>query len=95
MFQGEVSPVSSRIVLESCVMLGLLHRLENWILTDSLLEELEAFQGKVVKQVLKWSWHHSNTAAITALNVSTMRCRILVKFFLWRILGSDLNSLSG
>ena len=36
---------------------------ENWILTEGLIDRLEAFQGELVKRVLKWPKHHSNTAA--------------------------------
>ena len=35
-FQCDVSPLSSRAVLESCVMLILLFGCENWILTETL-----------------------------------------------------------
>ena len=46
-------------MIESCVMLVLLYGLENWILTEALLKKLEAFQGELVKRVLKWPKHHS------------------------------------
>ena len=44
-FQGDTSPLSSREVIESCVMPVLLYGSENWILTEALLKKLEAFQG--------------------------------------------------
>ena len=49
MFQNDVSPLSSRAVLESCVMPVLLFGCENWILSETLWQKLEAFQGKLVK----------------------------------------------
>ena len=49
---------------------------ENWILTDALIDRLESFQGKLAKRVLKWLKHHSNTAAITTLDVPTMKSRV-------------------
>ena len=55
---------SSREVIESCVMPNLLHGCENWILSDVLVERSEAFQAELVKRVLKWPKHQSNTAAI-------------------------------
>ena len=78
-------------------MLVLLYGSENWILTEALLKKLEAFQGKLVKKVLKWPKHHSNTAAIATLDVPTMKCRVLVKKlgFLKRVMGRDTDSLSG
>ena len=51
-FQGDVSPMSSRAVLESRVMPVLLFGCENWILTKTLWQKLEAFQGKLRKQLL-------------------------------------------
>ena len=73
-FQGDISPLSSREVIESCVMPVLLYGSENWILTDALIRRLEASQTELVKRVLKWPKHHSNTAAVAALDVPTMKC---------------------
>ena len=39
----------------------------------------ESFQGELAKRILKWPKHHSNTAAIVALELSTMRCQILLR----------------
>ena len=74
-FQGDISPLSSRSVMECCVMPILMYGSEKWILTEVLIDKLEAFQGELVKRVLKWPKHHSNTAAITALEMPTMRSR--------------------
>ena len=68
-FQGDISPLSSRSVLESCVMPTLLYGAENWVLTEKLLEKLEAFQGELVKRILKWPKCFSNTVACTTLDV--------------------------
>ena len=70
---------------------------ENWILTERLIDKLEAFQGELVKRVLKWPKHHSNTAAITALEMPTIRSRLLVTKlgFLRRVMESSSGSLSG
>ena len=96
-FQGELSPLSSRSVIETCVMPVLLFGSENWILTDQLMERLEGFQGELAKRVLRWPQHHSNTAAITTLDVRSMKSRMLVLKldFLRRLLGSDLSKLGG
>ena len=53
----------------------LLYGCENWVMTEALWEKLEAFQGELAKRILKWPKHHSNTAAATALDVPSMRCR--------------------
>ena len=39
----------------------LLYGSENWILTDALVDKLEAFQAELVKRILKWPKHLSNT----------------------------------
>ena len=66
-------------------------------MTKTLWQKLEAFQSKLVKQVLRWPRHHSNTAAITALEVTIMRYRILVKKlgFLHHVIESNPVSLTG
>ena len=50
LFQGDISPISSRSALVLCVMPILLYGSENWILTESMVKKLEAFQGKLVKE---------------------------------------------
>ena len=96
-FQGDISPNSFRSVLELCVMPILLYGSENWILTGGMVKKLEAFQGELVKKILKWPKHLSNTAAIVALEMPTMRCRILVAKlgFLARVLSKDSDDLCG
>ena len=97
-FQGDLSPLSSRQVLEMCVLPVLLYGSENWIMTENLLGKLESFQAELVKRILKWPKHFSNTAAITVLDVLTMECRVLERklSFLQHVMGgkaSDLSSL--
>ena len=66
-------------------------------MTEVLWEKLEAFQGELAKRILKWPKHHSNSAAATTLEVSTMRCRVLIRklSFLQRVVNSNSASLSG
>ena len=49
-FQGDISLLSSRSVLECCVMPILMYGSENWILTEILIDKLETFQGELVKR---------------------------------------------
>ena len=95
--QGDISPLSSKEVIKSCVMPVLLYGSENWIMTDALMERLEIFQAELVKRVLKWPKHHPNTDAIAILDIPTMKCRILVKKlgFLRRVMEGDPDSLCG
>ena len=62
--QKDISPLSSKSMLEVCVIHIMLYGSENWVLTEKLVEKLEAFQGELVKRALTWPRHHSNTAAI-------------------------------
>ena len=69
-FQGDICPLSSKSVLECCVIPVLLYGCENWILTEPLCQKLESLQSELVKRMLK---HLSNTAALTTLEVPTVR----------------------
>jgi len=62
-------------------------------LTEALLK---SFQRELVKRVLKLP-NHSNTAAFTALNVSTMKGRILVRKpgFMKSVMDRGTDCLSG
>ena len=76
---------------------GLVVWMWNWILSETLWQKLEAFQGELMKPILKWPRHHSNTAAITTLEVPMMRHRILVRRlgFLHHVIVSNPVSLTG
>ena len=62
-FQSDLSPLSSKSILDACVMPILLYGCENWLMTHALMEKVESFQAELAKRVLKWPKHHSNTAA--------------------------------
>ena len=96
-FSDDISPLSSRFVLETCVMPFLLYGSENWILTESLLKKLESFQGELAKRILKWPKHLSNTAPMTCLDLPLLHYRILVSklSFLMRLLKMGDKVLGG
>ena len=54
-FQGQLNPVSTRSIYETCVVPVLLY----WILTDSMLHQLKSFQGEIGRRMLKLSKYHS------------------------------------
>ena len=60
------------------------------------MPKLELFQAELVKRILKWPKHFSNTAAITMFAVSTMKCRVLERKlgFLRQVIGKEGHSLS-
>ena len=49
-FRGELNPLSSRSVVDTCVMPVLLFGSECWYLTDSTLDKLENFQYTLARK---------------------------------------------
>ena len=96
-FQGDLSPLSSRTVVESCVLPVLLYGSENWVLTEQLISRLEAFQGEVAKRILKLPKWSSNTAANVVMSWPPVRARILVQKlgFLHRLVSEMRGRLGG
>ena len=45
----------------------LLYGAENWIMTEQLVKRVDSFLGEMAKRAVKWPKHHSNTAALVAL----------------------------
>ncbi len=66
-FQGNLSPVSTSSVIETCVYPVLLYGVENWVLCTNSLKRLECFQGELTKRILKLPRWYPNTAACIAL----------------------------
>ncbi len=48
-------------------------------MTEGTLQQLEACLGELPKRALRWPKHHSNTAAVTALEMGSARFRLLVR----------------
>ena len=94
-FQGDLNPLSSKSIIESCVMPILLFGCENWILSETCLHTLEAFLGELAKRALKWPQHFSNTSAILALEMETFRSRLICRklSFLKRLLGVNAKGV--
>ena len=70
--QGDLSPLSTRSIIETCVMPILLFGSENWIVSGGIREQLESFLGELAKRALKWPRHFSNTAALTVLDLESV-----------------------
>ena len=62
-----------------CVIPVLLFGSENWVLTDSLLDRLEGFQGEIGRRILKLSKFHSTLATRIALKWPSVTARILAR----------------
>ena len=70
-FLGDLSPLSSRLILDAFVMPILLCGCVcgNWLITHALMEKVGSFQAELAKRVLKWSKHHNNTAAFAVVGM--------------------------
>ena len=78
-FQGDLSPLSTRSFIETCVLPVRVFGCENWILTNCLMMQLEWFQGELAKKALKWPKHLSNTNAVVTLGLPSVRYAVLVQ----------------
>ena len=63
-FQGDLNPLSTGSVVETCVMPVLMYGSENWILTERCIDLPVSFLGEIAKRALKWPKHFSNSAAL-------------------------------
>ena len=57
----------------------LLFGCENWMLTDSMLHQLESFQGEIGRRILKLSKYHSTLSTRLALRWPSVTARMLVR----------------
>ena len=92
-FHGKLNPLSSKNIIEHCVLPCLLYGAESWILNHSLLAKLESFQAELAKRILRLHRNTSNNIERMALHWPSMRARILIiklKFLLKAITG-DLS----
>ena len=71
-FQGQLNPVSTRSIYETCVVPVLLFGSENWILTDSML-------GEIGRRMLKLSKYHSTLSTRLALKWPSITARIFIR----------------
>ena len=79
-FQGKLNPISSKTIYETCAVPILLYGCENWILTNSQLDFLVAFQGEI-QRILKLSRFHSILSARIALKWPSISTRTLIRKF--------------
>ena len=78
-FQGKLNPLSGKTIFDTCVVPVLLFGSENWILTDSQLDHLEAFQGEIGRRILKLSKFYSTLATRVAFKWASVTARILTR----------------
>ena len=78
-FHGQLNPLSARSIYETCVVPVLLFGCENWMLTDSMLHQLESFQGEIGRRILKLSKYHSTLSTRLALRWPSVTARMFVR----------------
>ena len=94
-FHGTLNPLSSKSIIEHCVLPCLLYGAESWLLNPTLMQKLESFQAELAKRILRLPRCTSSNTALIALQWPSMRARVLIikLSFLLKIINSD-RSLS-
>ena len=95
MFLGSLNPLSSKSIIECCILSILLYGSESWILNDTLLKKLESFPAEIGKRIFRLPKHTSNRVIRIALRWPSVRARVLFYklVFLWKLMTSN-DSLS-
>ena len=70
-FQGELNPLSSASIFETCVIPTLLYGCETWILNSGCLKALESFQCEIGRHILRLPKFYSNNAVHIGLHWHT------------------------
>ena len=93
-FHGQLNPLSSRSLIESCVMPVLMYGSEFWHLNTTLLSRLESFQAELGKRILRLPRTTANSIPLITLDWPSMRCRCLCAklCFLFRACSGDSNT---
>ena len=95
-FQGNLNPLSSSSIFESCVLPILLYGCETWLLNVTSLSALESFQAEIGRRILKLPSFFSTSTVQICLCWPSMATRILVRKlgFLAKLLSPQVNSIS-
>ena len=92
-FQGDLSPLSGRSVVETCILPILLYGAENWCLSQNSIQTLDSFLGELSKRLLKLPRWYSNTPASIVIGLGSARALCLTrKLNFLRKISSDDHS---
>ena len=72
-FQGDLSLLSGRSVVETCILPILLYGAENWCLSQNFIQALDSFLGELSKRLLKLPRWYSNTPASIVIGLGSAR----------------------
>ena len=78
-FSGELNPLSTSSIFETCVVPKLLYGCEIWLLDTSCLKKLEQFQHEIGRRILRLSKFHSGDAVRIGLQWPSVASRILLR----------------
>ena len=78
-FQGDLSPLSGRSVVEICILPILLYGAENWCLSQNSIQALDSFLGELSKRLLKLPRWYSNTPASIVIGLGSARALCLTR----------------
>ena len=92
-FQGDLSPLSGRLVVDTCILPILFYGAENWCLSHHSLEILDSFLGELCKRLLKLPKWYTNTPASIVIGLGSARAMCLTRklSFLRKMCSEDHN----
>ena len=78
-FHGKLNPISGKTIFDTCIIPILLFGSENWVLSPSLLDRLEAFQGEIGQRIVKLSKFHLLLSMRLALKWPSVAARVFIQ----------------
>ena len=95
-FQGDLNPLSSCSIFETCIIPTLLYGCETWLLDTNTLSTLESFQYEIGCRILRVPKFYSKTSVRIALHRPTVATRILIRKpnFLSKLLSGSNDIIS-
>ena len=82
-YQGELNPLSTSSIFETCILPVLLYGCETWLLDTSCLSALESFQCEIGRRILRLPKHYSGNAVHIGLHWPSMSTRIFLRKILF------------
>ena len=95
-FQGDLNPLSSCSIFETCIIPTLLYGCETWLLDANTLSALESFQHEIGCRILRVPKFYSKTSVRIALHWPTVATCILIRKlnFLSKLLSGSNDTIS-
>ena len=95
-FQGDLTPLSSCSIFETCIIPTLLYGSDTWLLDYTSLNALESFQHEIGCRILRLPKLYSKLAVHIGLHWPTVATRILIRklSFLSKLLSATKDTIS-